>query len=218
MAGGRCIRHAILAPGLLLAAGVCAAEPIDVEWLRGAWARAPAREFEVGRHPVQWRQQVGTDGGVLAGLEFAAPCGREALWRQLADAPALGRHLPGVRAVAVTPQGPDRRLIEVTMRVLWKELRLRFEVEQQRLGAEDEVRVRLSHEALGEFLGLCALRDGSGEARSSTVRFVSLLRPGRPVPSGVILWAQRAALVRGARNFLASAERSCYTTAPGSGG
>ncbi|MBI4343689.1 MAG: hypothetical protein HY601_02615 [Candidatus Omnitrophica bacterium] len=190
-----------------------ASEPIDTAFLQGAWPKQRVRTLEIGRYPARWRQQASRADGVFAGLEFEAPCPRQELWSRTTDYADLRDDVPGVLKVEVTPQGPGRWEVTVQMQVLWKTFRLRFEVEEARLAGQDEVRFRLSHPVIGEYRGVCWLRDAAGSGRTA-VGLATWLQPARPVPVRLILLVERMALLRGMRNFLESLERTCYTTRP----
>lgn len=177
------------------------------------------RELEVGRYPVRWRQRASRREGVFAGLEFDAPCSRAQLWQQTTDYADFQEKVPGVSRVTVREESPVRRTIDIEMRVLWRTFRLAFEVEEARAADHDEIRFRLAHEVIGEYRGVCWLRDppaapGAQPDRAhTTVGLATWLKPARPVPMGLILLTERMAFLHGVQNFLESLDRTCYTNA-----
>jgi hypothetical protein len=187
--------------------GTAAAASIDTTILEQPWPRQWVHEYEVGRYPVRWRQSAGKAQGILAGVRFEAPLGREAVWGLTTHYADVGQMVPGVRAVRILQEGPNRKVIQVDVKVLWKELQLSFEVEHEPPRA---IRFRLTNEALGEFRGLTVLEErpaaGPGQPASTVVELSTWLRPARPVPVKLLLLVERMSLLQGARRFLESCE------------
>lgn len=186
-------------------AGVRAAFTASFETglLERPWPEEYVRRFEVGRHPVRWRHLI-ADEAVLAGIGFDAPLDRQAVWERSADYHDLGRMTPGVTAVRVLEQSDAREVIQVDVRVLWKDLQLVFEIERDPPRA---VRYRLTNELIGEYLGVITFEappaSGSpGQAPRTHVEIATRLKPAAPVPLWLLLFVERATLIKGVRTFL----------------
>ena len=150
------------------------ADLFDADPLLGPWPRQTARQLEVGRHPVTWRQRAAPEG-LFAGVQFTAPLDHQAVWERATAVTDLGRVSPEVERVVTHEDGPNRQQIQVTIRVLWRRLTLMFDVEKEppeavrlRLPAlpsattpaarylpRSEVRFRLTNRLIGEYRGAC---------------------------------------------------------------
>jgi len=198
-----------LLPVLCVAAGgELFAGSIDVDHLRKPWRREVVREFEVGRDPVRWRQRVSRKEGVLAGVRFEAPLAREAVWTRSTDYSDVGRLTPGVEAVRILEDTPGRRVIQVDVKILWKRLRLIFEVEQD---PPREIRFRWDGAGLGQFRGLCVLEDVP--PGRTAVELSTSFKPARPVPLSLLLVVERIAILQAVREFLRACEQGRTSTA-----
>jgi hypothetical protein len=182
--------------GLAIPAWVQAA--IDVSALRADWPKQVVHELEVGRYPVRWRQFASRQDGIFGAVRFIAPLDQERIWSLTTDYTDVGGVTPGVRAVRYLTQSPTAQVIEVDVRVLWKTLTLRFEVEQD---PPREMRFRLVHDRLGEYRGVCWL-EPTPDGRSTVVELATWLQPSRPVPARLILLVERMTFLRAARAFL----------------
>ena len=193
----------------LLGAQSVLAGTIDTDFLQQPWPKQRVRETEVGRHAVRWRERASKQDGIFAGVRFSAPLDRQTTWNLANEYQEIGTMTPGVTAVRVIEQSEHRQVIQIDVKVLWKTLRLNFEVEQEPPSA---IRFRLANQALGEYRGLCAFeerRDAGGETAAATdVELVTWLKPARPVPAGLLLLAERIALLQGTRKFLEACDRS----------
>ncbi len=194
--------------GVFGLAGLVGAGTIATDVLqRHPWPREWAKEFEVGRAPVVWRQGYSRTDGIFGGVVFTAPLPRQQVWELANDYTDIGLVTPGVQAVRFLEQTPTRQVIQIDVKVLWKDLRLTFEVEQEPPRA---IRFRLANRALGEYRGLCRFEERAGAADSSGETDVELstwLQPARPVPARLLLLVQRMTFLRGVRGFLESCEQ-----------
>lgn len=191
-----------------------AGQGIDTSFIERAWPRQWVRELEVGRHPVRWRERALRREGIFAGVRFLAPRERATVWALSSRFDGIGELTPGVRAVRVLEQSEARKVIEVDLRVLWKELTLRFEVEQE---PPSVTRFRLVNDVIGEYRGVCRYTEAvpeDGGAAATQVELSTWLRPARPVPVGLILFVERMTLLKGVEGFLDSLESPPRTTKP----
>jgi len=183
--------------------GSVAAASIDTALLEQPWPKPWVHEYEVGRYPVRWRQSAGAPQGVLAGVRFEAPLAREAVWGLTTEYTDVGRMVPGVRAIRILQEGPNRKVIQVEVKVLWKELRLSFEIEQDPPRA---IRFRLVNAGLGEFRGLVTLEERPaahpGQSTGTVVELSMWLKTERPIPVKLLLLVERMSLLQGTRRFL----------------
>jgi len=183
--------------------GVVSAEPLDVEFLRQPWPNEIVRELEVGRYPVRWRQRVSRQDGLFAGVRYEAPLSRQAVWDRAADYHDIGRLTPGVRAVRFLEDTPTRQVIQLDVKVLWKHVTLTFEVERD---PPREIRFRWPGGRWGELTGVCVFQDGSVPGRTM-VELATRFQPSRPLPLGLLLVVERAALLGAVKEFLESCDR-----------
>ena len=182
----------VLTPAAALPAGT-----IDTRFLEGPWPGERAHETEVGRYAVTWRQRADKQEGIFAGVRFTAPLGRQAIWAIANEYEDVGTMTPGVTAVRYVERSELREVIEVDVKILWKSLTLRFEVEKEPPAI---VRFRLVNEALGEYRGFSRFEDsGAGQ---TAVDLVTWLKPNRPVPMRLLLVVERIAMLRASREFL----------------
>ena len=183
---------------------------IDTDFLQQPWPKQRVRETEVGRYAVRWRERASKQDGIFAGVRFSAPLDRQATWNLANAYHDIGAMTPGVTAVRVIEQSENRQVIQIDVKVLWKTLRLNFEVEQEPPHA---IRFRLANQALGEYRGLCVFEEPPGRtagapAKTATdVELVTWLKPSRPVPMGLLLIVERMTLLQGARAFLESCDQ-----------
>ncbi|MBI2105124.1 MAG: hypothetical protein HYT90_06090 [Candidatus Omnitrophica bacterium] len=162
----------------------------------------------MGRHPVRWRQRASKQDGIFAGVRFAAPLPRQAVWDLANDYQDIGRTTPGVRAVRYLERSETREVIQLDVKVLWKQLTLTFEVEKE---PPRIMRFRLVNEALGEYRGISVFAEepGGGERPAGTgIEMATWLKPSRPVPMGLLLLAERMVMLKAADEFLETCERS----------
>lgn len=175
---------------------------IDTAFIEQPWPRQWVRELEVGPHPVRWRQRASKQDGLFAGVRFTAPLPRQRVWELANRYDDIGTLTPGVTAVRFLEQSPTRQVIQIDVKVLWKTLRLTFEVEQT---PPEAIRFRLVNELLGEYRGVCRFEEAApgADGRPATALELSTwLKPARPVPAGLLLAVERMVLLQGARGFL----------------
>jgi hypothetical protein len=195
-------RRACVPPfiGLIIAALQAApgyAGSIDTGFLEVPWPKQRVHDYEVGTDTVRWRQHASAKEGIFAGAGFTAPADLQRTWELSTSYTDLGPMTPGVRSVEVVEESENRRVIAIEIKVLWKELRLVFEIEQK---PPDAVRFRLVHEALGDYRGVYLLR--AAEHDQTRVEMATWLKPAVRVPSGLVLWVERGVMLKGIRNFL----------------
>ena len=192
--------------GALSAASPVVAGTIGTGLLEQPWPKQREHTYEVGRVPVRWRQQVRAREGIFAGARFTAPLGRERAWALTGDYSDLGAMTPGVTAVRVLEQTPTRQVIEVDVKVLWKSVRLHFEMEQE---PPETLRFRMNTPALGDYLGVARLRPVS--SGQTEIELSTWLSPTVRVPRGLVIWVERGAMLGGIRNFLKTCEHASPT-------
>ncbi len=199
----------ILSSCLVWAASISArAGTIDTQLLEQPWPKQWVKEFEVGGYAVRWRQHGSRTAGVFAGVRFAAPLEREKAWKLANDYHDIGTMTPGVTAVRFLEQQPNRQVIQIDVKVLWKMLRLTFEVEQE---PPQAIRFRLANEVLGEYLGICTFQEmppagTKNDQPTTTMEISTWLKPSRPVPVRLLLLVERMTMLRGVEAFLDSCE------------
>ena len=202
------IRWALVWMGLLWGTAAWAGS-VDTGFIQHPWPRQTVRTLEVGRHEVLWRQRASREDGIFAGVRFTAPRERRQVWDRMNGFSDVGRMTPGVQAVRILEETPNRQVIQVDVKVLWKALQLTFEVEQDPPNA---LRFRLVHEALGEYRGVCWLEDppqqeaGAGQVAATVVELATWLKPPRPVPMRLVLWVERITFLPAVESFLDSLE------------
>ncbi len=187
-----------------------ASATIDTTDLEAPWPKQHVRELEVRRHHVRWRQYASGKDGIFVGARFVSPASVADAWNISADYGELKRLTPGVKSVRVIEESPTREIVETEIKVLWKTIRLRFEVERDPPRA---VRFRLVHQHIGEYRGVCLIQP-HGE-RESEVEMITWLKPAVRLPTGLILSIQRMVFLQGIRNYLADCERAHSAPAPG---
>ncbi len=194
----------------VLASGACAAAgAIDTAWLEQPWPGQRVRQAEVGKYAVRWRQRLSRQDGLFFGVRFTAPTDRPTTWDlATADYAQLGKDTPGVTAVRYLEDTPARQVIQIDVKVLWRTLRLNFEVERD---PPRQVRFRLTNPRLGEYRGVFILTEPTVEFRSAEPAATGLdlltwLKPAQPVPLGLLAAAQRMVILRGTKEFLQGCE------------
>ena len=207
---------------LLLGAVSALAGTIDTEFLQRPWPNQRVREIEVGRQQVRWREYASKSEGLFAGVGFTVPRERQTVWKLANDYHDVGTMTPGVTAVRVIQESPTRQVIQVDVKVLWKSLRLNFEIEQD---PPQAVRFRLINEAFGEYRGVCSFEEapqtmgkGGVQHANTSVDLATWFKPSRPVPMRLLLIVERIAMLRGAKEFLRACEEksSAHSTHPSS--
>ena len=192
---------------------------IDTEFLKPPWPKDRVQELEVGRYPVRWRQRVSRNEGLFAGVRFEAPLDRQGVWDRANDYTDVGRMTPGVTGVRFLERTPTRQVIQLDVKVLWKTVRLTFEVEQE---PPHEIRFRWADHAYGEIRGVCVFeelpRDVAQEGGSGRtgVDLAMWFKPFRPVPMGLLLVAERIALLQTTKRFLEACARPTSQSVVGS--
>jgi hypothetical protein len=193
----------LAAPLLLWTPAGAESVPIDTGFIEKPWPKQRERELEVGRHPVRWRDRVHKKEGLFAGARYVAPVPSEEAWRLATEYHDLGTELPGVTAMRTIEQSERRDVIEFDLKVLWKQLTIRFEIERDPGRA---LRFRMLNQAIGEYRGVCLFEPAEGGS-GTTMELSTWLKPARPVPLGMLLIAERMVMLRGVRDFLEQAER-----------
>lgn len=195
------MRAALLAFCLLAGCpGLAWAGSIDTILLERPWPRQYEREFEVYKYPVRWRQLVTKREGIFAGAAFFSPSPRQRTWDLATDFTDLGRMTPGVSDVRFLENTPTRQVVEADVKVLWKDLTLKFEIEQDPPRA---IRFRLVNDFIGEYRGVGLFREsGTGTA----IEVSTWVRPAIKIAPGLIVFAERVVMMKGIRNFLVTCE------------
>ncbi len=201
-----------LAAALGLAAALAAGLPawagaIDTAFLERPWPRQLERRYEIGWDEVYWRQKASKRDGIFAGARFIAPAGLETVWNLSADYAELKTMAPDVDRLRVLEQTEEREVVEFDMKVLWKEVTLRFEIERERPNA---VRLRLANPAIGDYLGVCRMSPvdvPAGVPPQTSVEFITWLKPAMRIPAGLVLWVERLVMLKGVRKFLETCRR-----------
>ena len=187
---------------------MCSAE-IETTFLQQPWPGQVVQQLEVGRYDVRWRQRISRTQGLLAGAAFTVPVDRGRVWQRATAYTDLARLIPGVLAVRVLEQQPQRHVVQVDLNVLWRTLHLTFEIEPE---PPEAIRFQLINQFIGEYRGVCLFQELpriSANGTSSTVTRVDLAtwyQPSRPVPMRLLLLVERIALLQGIKGFLASCE------------
>ncbi len=161
------------------------------------WPKQREHTYEVGKAEVRWRQKVSAQEGIFAGARFIAPLALERTWRLSSDYSDVGTMTPGVTAVRVIEHTPTRQVIEVDVKVLWKTVRLHFEMEQEPPAA---LRFRMQTPVLGQYLGVARMRQVA--ASQTEIDLATWMSPPARVPRGLVIWVERGAILGGIRNFL----------------
>jgi hypothetical protein len=189
--------------------------PFDTSRLEQPWPKAKVRELEVGRHPVRWRHQLDkAAGGIYAGVGFDVPLPREEAWRRSNAYQDIGKTMPGVKAVRYVERSDTRELIQIDVKVLWKELTLNFEMEKH---PPSLLRFRLLNPSIGEYQGICRYEeriDPATGAAATSVDLATWVDPAAPMPLRLLLAVERMALLQGAREFLEAAGRPAPEALP----
>ena len=189
------------------------ADSIDTGFIEQAWPKQQVRHLEVSRYGVTWRQRASKTEGIFAGARFPAAAAQETVWALATDYSSVGAMTPGVSAVTVLEETPVRQVIQIDVKVLWKPLRLLFEIEQDRPRA---VRFRLTNPVVGEYRGALLLKpDGP---QSTQLELVTWLRPGVRLPQGLILGVERMVLLQGIRHFISACEEESARIRASTGG
>ncbi|PIQ83210.1 MAG: hypothetical protein COV75_08745 [Candidatus Omnitrophica bacterium CG11_big_fil_rev_8_21_14_0_20_63_9] len=190
-----------------LVGGALAAEGLNLNTLHQTWPKQTVRDVEVDRYQVRWRHRLSRADGLFAGVRFQAPTDRATTWRLATDYTGLGRKTPGVTAIKMLEDAPNRQIIQVDAKVLWKTIRFVFEVEHQ---APHRVTFRMANAALGIFEGVCVLEDAPGSQESQGGTMVELstrLKPSHSVPLRLLLAVERMTFLQSAKEFLKECER-----------
>ncbi len=188
---------------------------IETEFIEQPWPREYVHELEVGRHPVRWRQRITKQDGLFAGVQCTVPLSRKATWDKATEYQDIGKMTPGVTAVRYTEKTDTRQVIEMDVKILWKTLTMRFEIEQDPPNA---VRFRWVDKTLGEYRGVTTFQElppASPGAPPQTVMALSTwLKPARPVPARLLLMVERITMLKGVETFLdAAAPRTALAEA-----
>lgn len=201
------LRGALCGISVWLIGGVLAAESLNLSALHQPWSKQTVRDVEVGRHQVRWRHRLSRAEGLFAGVRFQAPTDRATTWRLATDYTGLGRKTPGVMDIKMLEDTPDRQVIQVDAKVLWKTIRFVFEVEHH---APQHVTFRMANTALGVFEGVCVFEDAPGSPGSqggTVVELSTRLKPSRAVPLRLLLAVERMTFLQSAKEFLKECER-----------
>lgn len=198
------MRAVLLASLMLLgsSSSVAWAGSIDTTLLEQRWPKQREREFEVYKYPVRWRQRVTKREGIFAGAKFLSPSPLQRTWDLATDYADVGRMTPGVSSVRFLENTPARQVVEVDVKVLWKDLTLTFEVEQDPPRA---IRFRLVNDFIGEYRGVGLFHP---EGEGAAVELTTWIQPAVKISPGLILWAERVVMMKGIRKFLETCEQS----------
>ena len=169
---------------------------IDTTELERAWPRQYVHSYEIGRHEVVWRQHLSRREGILAGVSFLAPSDPQRTWKLVTDYSDLGRASRDVKSLTMLEDTDTRKVIRVTVKVLWKTLTFTFVVEQE---PPETIRFALVEQNLMIYRGVCRLRpDGEG----TRLEVATLVKPAVRVPFGLLVLAERVVILQGVRDFL----------------
>jgi hypothetical protein len=172
---------------------------IDTTILEQPWPKQRVHDYEVGKHTVRWRQDASSEG-IFAGATFLAPTTIQETWDMATDYSDLGNLTPEVEKVVWVEKSQQRQVIQMTLKVLWKRLVLNFEIEQD---SPNRIRFRMTSTRIGEYIGVCILTaDGNGTRLDISTRLNTPVK----LPSGLLLWVQRSAMLSGIRSFLKNCE------------
>lgn len=173
---------------------------IDTAALEQRWPKQREREFEVYKYPVRWRQLLTKTEGIFAGASFSSPAQLQRTWDLATDYADVGRMTPGVSSVRFLEKTPTRQVVQVDVKVLWKDLTLTFEIEQD---PPQAIRFRLVNDFIGEYRGVGRFR---AEQSGTAVDVSTWLQPAVKISPGLIIWAERIVMMKGIRNFLETCE------------
>lgn len=186
-----------------------AAGSIDTAFLEGPWPKERVRVTEVHKYAVQWREYLDKEKGMYMGVRFTAPTDHETTWElATANYADVGKTVPGLRAFRTIEDTPERKVIEMDIKILWKEMTLTFEIERQ---PPDVLRFRMISKQIGQYIAVYKLSEPTGvitsmEPAVTQIEFSTWLMPARPVPMGMLATAERMIFLRMAREFLKACE------------
>jgi hypothetical protein len=189
-----------LAVFLFLSSSACFAGSIDTDFLEKDWPKQRTHEYEVGKHKVAWRHRVSSYEGIFAGAKFTAPSSLQKTWDVATDYSDIGKLAPEVEKVTWLERSENRKVIQIDIKVLWKTLTLKFEIEQE---PQEVIRFRLVNEVIGEYRGIFRMREGEA---GTYVDMNTWLNTSVKLPAGLLLWAQRSTMLSGIKNFLKACE------------
>lgn len=197
------------AAGIVFLPHAFAGAAIDTSDLQQPWPKQWTHEYELGRTPVRWRQKLSKQQGLWAGVAFTAPRPRDAVWALSNDYSDVGKMAPGVQAVRVREEGPNRKVVQVDVKILWKSLTLNFEFEEDPPNA---VRFRWKDARFGEYIGLATFSDVPAKPEHSPARtsvtVSTRFMPYSPAPLRLLLGVERVAMLSATRDFLKSCDKS----------
>ncbi|MBI2173795.1 MAG: hypothetical protein HYU33_01180 [Candidatus Omnitrophica bacterium] len=185
---------------------VCAGS-IETAFLERPWPKEQVRQVEVGRYEVRWRQKIDRKEGLFTGARFEAPMDRQKMWEATGQYSQIGSMTPGVTAVRIIEDSPGRQVIQVDVKVLWKSLRLTFEIERE---PPEIIRFRLVNKLLGQYTGVCTFKELAPSATQRLKTQVDLsthLLPSRPMPLGLLAIVERMTLLQAIQKFLEACEK-----------
>jgi hypothetical protein len=183
---------------------------IDTNFLEQPWPKQRVHEFEVGRHPVRWRQLAGRERGIFAGAQFTTASPLQTTWDLATEYRDVGAMTPGVTAVTTSTHDDRHQTVDVTVKVLWRVLHLRFEVEQDPPRA---VRFHVVNDLVGDYRGALLLAP-SEDGQGTRGEVLTWFQPARPLPQGLVLTVQRMVLLQGVREFMAACDDAAAPAAP----
>ena len=202
------VRRGLLAAlGLLGPALAAWAATIETDFIQRPWPHQHTQQIEVGRHQVRWRDRLSRKDGLFAGVRFEAPRDQQTIWKLATDYRDIGTKTPGVTAIKFLKNEPSQQIIQVDVNVLWKKLRLQFEVERE---PPTRIRFRMTNQQLGEYRGVCTFEPSRTESAAisgppgTAVELSTWFHPPRPMPMGLALVVQRIMLLQGVARFLDS--------------
>ncbi len=181
---------------------------IDTEALQQSWPKQHVHDYELGRYNVRWRQKLSKQKGLWAGVSFTVPQPRSVVWGLSNDYSDVGKMTPGVQAVRIRQEGANRKVVQIDMKILWKELTLTFEFEED---PPDTLRFRWYDNRFGEYIGIAVFTESVAksekEPAQTTVELSTHFESYRPVPLRLLLGVERAAMLSATRDFLKSCEK-----------
>ena len=181
---------------------------IDTEALQQPWSKQHTHDYELGRHNVRWRQKLNKQEGLWTGVSFTVPRPRFVVWGLSNDYSDMGKMTPGVQAVRIRQEGVNRKVIQVDMKILWKELTLTFEFEEN---PPDTLRFRWYDARFGEYTGIATFAEVAAksekESAQTAVELSTRFKPYRSVPLRLLLGVERMAMLSATRDFLKTCEK-----------
>lgn len=156
---------------------------------------------------MRWKHAASKKDGILASVRFTVPLDQAETWSRSNAYQDVGQTIPGVQAVRYIERSDTREIIELDVKVLWRELTLHLDIEKQAPGL---LRFQMRNPGIGEYRGLCryeAVTDPATGQPATEVDLSTWLVPAKPIPLRLLLAVERMAMLQGAKRFLEAAEQ-----------